>query len=185
MRISRIKAAVVVVIAMGFALVAEAAAQDLPMTTVSSINAGLMHHRLDGRGTNPFFAFRTYYVVSELSVAEAAIGYGQPAQDFGRSHFVVMEGQYQVRWPLDRFAPYAGMGAGLIVDSPTGGGQVVPEEGVDPSSTSWAPTFALGAGARAWLDERTRVMTDIRWRGIGADFRDSSFELTFGLGWRW
>jgi hypothetical protein len=165
-----------VLAAMGLAAAGgPALAQDMPMTTTSSINAGIMNHRLDGSGTNPFFAFRTDYVVSELSVAEFAVGYGQPEQEFGRSHFVLAEGQYQVRWPVGRLAPYAGMGAGVVMDAPVDSGP----------ATNWSPTFAVGAGLRAWIDERTRARTDIRWRGIGADFNRSSFEWTFGLGWRW
>jgi hypothetical protein len=156
-------------------LPASGAAQDMPMTTTSYINAGVMQHRFEGSGTNPFFAFRTDYVVSEMSVAELALGYGQPEQDFGRSHFVLAEGQYQLRLPLERFAPYAGMGAGVAMDSPVDG---------DDGAT-WAATFSVGAGVRAWVDERMRVRTDVRWRGLGADFHSSSLELTFGLGWRW
>jgi hypothetical protein len=153
----------------------EAAAQDMPMTTTSSINAGIMVHRLEGSGSNPFFVFRTDYVVSDLSVADFALGYGQADQDFGRSHFMLAEGQYQVRWPLDRFAPFAGMGAGIVADSPMD----------DELGTTWSPTFSLGAGVRAWIDETLRVRTDLRLRGIGADFGQSSLEWTFGLGWRW
>lgn len=156
---------------------APATAQDLPMTLTSSINAGVMWHRLEGTGTNPFFAFRTDYVVSDLSVAEFSLGYGQPAQDFGRSHFLLAEGQYQIRWPFNRFAPYLGMGAGVVADTPV--------DDVDAVGTAWSPTFAAGAGVRTWLDATTRVRADVRWRGIGADFAQTSLEVTFGLGWRW
>jgi hypothetical protein len=166
-------------LAVAAALTASAAAaghaQDDPMTLTSSINAGFMSHSLNGSGTNPFFAFRTDYVVSELSVAEFALGYGQPEQDFGRSHFVLAEGQYQIRWPMGRFAPYAGMGAGIIRDSPID---------AEPGAT-WHATFAAGAGVRAWLDPRTRVRTALRLRGIGADFGARSLEWTFGIGWSW
>jgi len=152
----------------------EARAQDLPMTWTSSINAGVMAHRFDGRGTDPFFAFRTDYVVSDRSVAELTFGYGEPEQDFGRSRLLLAEGQYQLQWPVAPFAPYVGMGAGVVGDRPR-----------DEGETTWSPTFAVGAGIRAWIDERARIRTDVRLRGIGADFDGSSLEWTVGIGWRW
>jgi hypothetical protein len=151
------------------------AGQDMIMSSTTSINAGVMAHRLEGSGSNPFFALRTDYVVSDLSVADFAVGYGQPEQDFGRSHFMLAEGQYQIRWPVHRFAPYAGMGAGVVADSPM----------TDELETRWSPTFSVGAGVRAWVDDTLRVRTDLRWRGIGADFGQTSMEWTFGMGWRW
>jgi hypothetical protein len=154
---------------------ADLAGQDMVMTSTTSINAGIMAHRLEGSGSNPFFALRTDYVVSDLSVADFAVGYGQPEQDFGRSHFMLAEGQYQIRWPVHRFAPYAGMGAGVVADSPM----------TDELETRWSPTFSVGAGVRAWVDDTLRVRTDLRWRGIGADFGQTSMEWTFGMGWRW
>ncbi len=153
---------------------AGARAQDLPWTSTSTINAGVMMHRLDGRGTDPFFAFRTDYVVSDRSVAELTLGYGEPEQDSGRSRFMLAEGHYQLQWPVAPFAPFVGMGGGVVGDRPMAEGD-----------TSWSPTFSVGAGIRAWIDERARIRTDVRWRGVGADFDGTSLEWTFGVGWRW
>lgn len=146
----------------------------------SSFSAGIMWHDWDEDGEeewrrNPFFAFRTDYVVSDLGVVEFGLGYAQPEQAFGRSHFAVLEGQFQIRWPLGDVAPFAGMGGGIARTQPL-------DEELD---SEWNATFTAGVGIRAWLDDRTQIRTDGRYRGVGASFDQTAWEWTFGLGFRW
>jgi hypothetical protein len=157
------------------------AAQDPPGTATLSINGGLMRHDVGVAGTDPIFVFRADNVVTDLSVVELAVGYAYPDLGFGRDHFLLGEGQLQLQAPLGRIAPYFGLGGGIVRLADEATGPATAEELV----ASWRATFGLGAGLRVWLDDRTRVRTDLRFRGIQANFDRTSLEWTVGLGLRW
>jgi hypothetical protein len=154
----------------------DALAQDYPTTLSSYIAAGMTHYDFEQSGSAPFFSFLTNYVLSDLSAAEFGIGYARPEQPWGHSDLWVLDGQFQLRWPVGRFTPFVGMGAGIALDRPVGDVEVARRTDA---------TFTIGAGVRAWLDDRTRVRTDLRYRGIGPTFDRTAFEWTIGLGWVW
>lgn len=151
-------------------------AQDHPGTGTTTVNAGLWRYTLDGSGTTGFFALRSDMVFSEMSLLEFSLGYTTPNQRFGRTNLWIAEVSFQAQRPMGRIAPFAGIGAGVALDRPP--------EGVERDGKLDA-IFSLSTGVRAQLDRRTRLRTDIRFRGIDPSFDRRALEWTVGIGWIW
>lgn len=143
---------------------------------VLSLSAGVSQWDLSGTGTTSMLALRGTMPLSSIVLVEAGFLVMRPEQQFGeRTTFVVPEAQLQLQWPLGRFAPYLGIGAGAALDfaSEQAGG-------LDSDLT-----ISGAGGLRLNLTDQWGAQTELRARGIGTGFEGATAEYTVGLMWRW
>lgn len=82
--------------------------------------------------------------------------------------------QVQLQGTSGRFSPYAGLGAGVTVETF--------EEDVE-DDVSFSPSFS--AGLRIALADGAGVRLEGRLNGVGADFRGMYSEITGGISVSW
>ena len=144
------------------------------------LTAGVFDRDYQGSGTERAFGARvrfplgTYLLVEPgLVVSSFEDGELQPELDVDPDiTLYVFDFQIQAQYPLGRFRPFLGIGAGGAFD---------PREnrGTDEFVVS---TYSLAAGAAADLGRRFEALLEVRHRTLD-DFDASGLHLFVGLGW--
>jgi hypothetical protein len=142
--------------------------------TSISVYRGTSEYDLSGVDSAPTTAVRAARHLSSLLVLEAGLSYVELREQFGRSNLYLPEAQLQLQWPLGRFAPYVGVGAGLGIDAP---------EDREFSNDTDA-TFSVGGGLRVDLPYRLLLAGDARIRTFGTRFTGTGAEASLGVGFR-
>jgi hypothetical protein len=164
------------VVCLALALPATASAQRSPRWSDGhmTLMAGVSVFQRSGNGTMGIYAFRIDMPMYPDLLFEGGLSYAHRGQSQGVSDIFIPGMQMQLQGALGSFAPYAGIGAGLVVETPSGGGS---------SRTSFSPSFS--AGLRVALSEGAGLRFEGRLNGVGGNFKGIYSEMTGGLSISW
>lgn len=125
-------------------------------------------------GQADVYSGRVGVELSRVFGLEGHVGYAAVEEDGGTSKLYTPEAQARVRWPVGRFGPYVGAGAGMIV-----------ADSYDPEVANDADvTFSAAGGMTADLGKRVLVLGEVRVRGVGARLTGATGDLNVGVGYR-
>lgn len=131
--------------------------------------AGASQFDLSGTGTTGIIGGRIEADVRSWLVAEGAVGFFRPAEQFGgRSRYTIPEAQLQVQIPGHMVRPYLGAGGGWVF----------------ASGRNMTGTVSGAGGLRVELQRALDARGELRVRGIGSSFSGATAEWTLGLGYR-
>ena len=164
-------AGVCTVLALGALAAPAARAQEIPAPAVELV-AGWARYDLSGTGTTPFAAVRadlpmTTWLYAELSFA--TLRYTSQGGD--RIRHLATEVQVQGSYPIGRFHPYLGAGAGGFFDLRK------QRSGADFAR----PTLSGAGGVRVALPYGFGARVELRIRGIGSGGEATTDEWGVGV----
>src|SRR5689334_14976967 len=79
---------------------------------------GAANWDLSGTGQDVVYGLRVGSPITQYIGWELNVSYFHPTQDFGQSHFIIPELQFQLAKAFSGFTPYLGLGAGASIDKP-------------------------------------------------------------------
>lgn len=150
---------------------AGAQGQEIPPPALALV-AGAFQYDLSGTGTEPFVALRLDLPMSEHVIAEPNLGYvSYTTQGGDPIRHLTAEVQLQGSWPIGRWRPYLGAGAGGFLDlrKQRDGGEFA------------RATVSAAAGMRVDLLAQLGARAELRVRGIGEGFSGSAAEWSAGI----
>jgi len=136
-----------------------------------TFGAGLFNFDLSGTGNAPSVFMSVDGEMTEHWIAEGGLTVAFPDQQFDRTKFLIPEGQVQYQWPIGRFSPFVGGGAGIAID--------VRDDRFGENRTDLA--LSGGGGVRISISDSIGVRGEFRLRGFGTHFSGSAAELRGGL----
>ena len=140
-----------------------------------AVSSGVLNYDLSGTGNTASIAVTVDRAIIGNWLAEGGLTYARPTQQFrDRTNFFLPEAQVQYQFPIGRFAPFVGGGAGAAID--------IRDELFGGTRTDLA--LSAGGGVRATLTETLGLRGDFRLRGIGSHFSGSVAELRGGIYWK-
>lgn len=146
-------------------------AQEIPPPAIALV-AGVSQYDLSGTGTVGFASLRLDLPMATWLYAEPGFGTMRYVSQGGeRIRHLAAEVQLQGSWPLGRFHPYLGAGAGGFFDlrKQRGGAQFV------------EPSVSGAGGLRVTLPHGLGVRAELRVRAIGKRFGASMAEWGAGV----
>ena len=150
---------------------ADAGAQEIPPPAVAVV-AGVAQYDLSGTGDETFIALRIDLPMAEYLYVEPSFGYmSYESQGEEDIRHLSAEVQVQGSWPLGRWRPYLGVGAGGFFDlrKQRGGSDLV------------QPAFSGATGLRVDLPSGFGARAELRVRGIETGFTGTVAEWGAGL----
>ena len=147
--------------------------QEIPPPALGLV-AGVAQYDLSGTGTEGFFGLRLDLPMSEYVFAEPGFVYmSYRSQGGDLIRHLTAEVQVQGSYPLGRWRPYLGAGAGGFFDlrKQRGGAELV------------RPTFSGAGGTRVDLTGALGARAELRVRGVGKGFNGTIAEWSAGLSW--
>jgi hypothetical protein len=136
----------------------------------AGLSFGIVQFDLSGTGSTAIFGARLDRDLQRWLVAEAAVGFFEPYEQFGgRSRYTIPEAQLQAQLPLGSVRPYLGIGGGAVFGS--GRGSTVTVSGATGVRVAIPATHVDGRA-------------ELRVRGIGPSFGASTAEWILGAAYR-
>lgn len=139
-----------------------------------TLMAGVSLFQRSGNGTMGIYAFRVDMPMYPDLLFEGGLSYAHRGQSPGVKDVFIPGMQMQLQGNSGAFSPYVGIGAGLAVETLSGGGS---------SRTSFSPSFS--AGLRVALSEGAGLRFEGRLNAVGGNFSGIYSEITGGLSISW
>lgn len=139
-----------------------------------SIMAGVSVYDRGGVGTTGAYSLRADLPIYPSVLFEGGLTYIRPGRDEGVADVFIPGIQALLQGTSGRFSPYAGLGAGVLVETRSGGRS---------TEITFSPSFS--AGVRIGVSEGAAIRVEGRLNAVGADFRGVYSEMGAGLVISW
>ena len=130
------------------------------------LTVGVSQFDLVGTGTTAIVGARADIAMQSWLLAEGALSTFRPAEQLGRTLYLVPEAQLQFQVPSHTIRPYVGVGGGYVLQ--TGLRRI---------------TASAATGVRIPITA-VDLRGELRVRGIGTSFSAATAEWTFGAAYR-